>query len=170
MIRFNCRQLLKHKALWFWPGLYLLFILAIIIWGSIEPATNGPFLITLGQFPIPVWAFMFQALAGIVIICVIAYPKHYADTLDPERASLIFSHEVSRTEFFFTDFASILWVSFLYTLFMVVVIAILAGIEAGVFPIQFYVASLIVCPFYILCYYISVVFSSLLPNPALPAP
>jgi ABC-type transport system involved in multi-copper enzyme maturation permease subunit len=159
MIWFTARQIVKHKIMWVWLILSVLFVLVVGFWGDIQmTADNTPALIINGAVPIPGSLLLLSSLSAIVIICIIAYSKYYADALKPQQAVLIFSKPVSRTQFFFSNFTAVLLVSFLYTLFMGILFAIVTGIKAGAFPILFYLASLIFVPFYVLVCYVSVVF------------
>ncbi len=159
MIRFTALQIVKHKIMWVWLILSILLVLIIGIWGDVHTtAKNFPILISMGSTSIPAIFILGFSLTVIVIIDIIAYSRYYADALKPAEAALIFSKPVSRTQFYFSNFAAVLLVSFLYTLFMGILFAILTGIKAGSFPILFYIACLIYVPFYVLVYYISVVF------------
>jgi ABC-type transport system involved in multi-copper enzyme maturation permease subunit len=159
MIWFTARQIIKHKIMWVWLLLSVLLVLLIGIGGDVQMgAQNGPFLISVGTLFLPVSILLAVSLTVIVIICIIAYSKYYADALKPRQAALIFSKPVSRTQFFFTNFTAVLLVSFLYTFFMGIIFAIMVAIKAGIFPILFYIACLLLVPFYVLVYYISVVF------------
>jgi ABC-type transport system involved in multi-copper enzyme maturation permease subunit len=159
MIWFTVRQIVKHKIMWVWLILSVLMVLVIGIWGNVQTAAgNIPLLVMIGKGTIPATMLLRPSLGVIIIICIIAYSKYYADVLKPEQAVLIFSKPVSRTQFFFSNFTAVLLVSLLYTLFMGILFAIVTGIKAGSFPILFYLAGLIYVPFYVLVYYIAVVF------------
>jgi ABC-type transport system involved in multi-copper enzyme maturation permease subunit len=159
MIRFTARQIVKHKIMWLWLILSVIAVLVLGIWGHVQTVgTSTPFFLMLGNIPIPVSVLLGTSLAAIVIICIIGYSKYYADALKPQQASLIFSKPVSRTQFYFSNFAATLLVSFGYTFIMGILFAIMIAIKAGTFPVLFYIASLIYVPFYVLVYYISVVF------------
>jgi ABC-type transport system involved in multi-copper enzyme maturation permease subunit len=145
--------------MWLWLILSVIAVLVLGIWGDVQSvAGQKPFFLMLGAIPIPVSALLGVSLAAIVIICIIGYSKYYADALNPQQAALIFSKPVSRTQFFFSNFAATILVSFFYTFIMGILFAIMVAIKADIFPVLFYIACLIYVPFYVLVYYISVVF------------
>jgi len=159
MIRFISRLLLKNKVLWLWPLLGVLLVLVIALWGGVRTTvSSNSFVFLIGKFSIPAYVMMFQTLPVITIISVIGLPKHFSESIGRERAALIFSKSVSRTDFFLYDFASVLIITLFYSLITVVTFAILIAFGAGIFPIQYYIGALILIPFYVLAYYISIVF------------
>lgn len=158
MIKFNLRQLFKNKTLWAFPGLFLLFTIIMFIWGDITAAGNSySFGIMMGGAQIP-FSMVIPQLTGLVtLFCIIGLPNHFAKNLTSERGSLLLSKPVSRVQYFFSDFASVLTVLFSYTLFSVALIAILAAVKAVIFPVQFLLGMLLFLPLIILTYYITIV-------------
>lgn len=158
MIRLTLRTLFKNKILWAWPGLFLLFILATFYWGSIAPAQNSySFTFVMGDLNIPSGMVMSQLTSFVVLLSIIGFPNHFAKNLKPERGSLLLSKPISRTEFFFSDFAAMLTVAVTYTSVSIILLAVLLGLKAAIFPFQFFIALLLFLPFLLLTYYITIV-------------
>lgn len=158
MIRLNLYQLFKNKTLWAWPGLFLLFVVAMLYWGDIGAAQNSySFTVILGGGEIPMSIVMSQLMSLVILICIIGLPNHFSKNLTPERGSLLLSKPISRSEFFFSDFISVSAVLFSYTIISVVLMAILLGIKAAIFPVQFFLGQLLFFPLLIMTYYISIV-------------
>lgn len=158
MTRLIQRILFKNKALWAWPGVFLLFVVVVFIWGDISSAQNShSFMIGLGDLTLPSSAVIRQLISISVLIAIIGLPSHFAENLKPERASLLLSKPISRSELLLSDFGGMLAVSFCYTLISTVLLALLTVIKAGIFPYQFFVAMLLGFPLLLLTFYISIV-------------
>lgn len=158
MIRYIQRTLVKNKVLWAWPGLFFLFALVIFIWGDISSAQNSySFLISLGALTLPSQMVISQLISIVVLFGIIGLPSHFADNLKSDRASLLLSKPISRSEFFFSDFAAMLSVTFSYTLICVVFLALLTGIKGAIFPYQFFITLLFFMPLLLLTYYVAIV-------------
>lgn len=165
MIRFTLRSLYKNKTLWAWPGLSLLFVLAIAYWGDIASAHNShSFILLLGDGRIPAPMAISQLTSFIVLFSIIGFPNHFAKALKPERGALLLSKPISRSEFFFADFASMITVTVSYALITVALLAALVGLKGGIFPGQLLAGLLIFLPLQILTYYITIVLFLILTN------
>lgn len=158
MIPFIQKTLFKNKTLWAWPGLFLLFITSVFIWGDITAAENShSFFVHFGDLQIPAGKVLMQLLSLTGLIFIIGMPSHFAENLKPERASLLLSKPVSRSELFFSDFAGMLSVSFCYSFISVLLLGVLTLFKAGIFPIQFLAIALLFVPLFLLTYYITIV-------------
>lgn len=158
MIRLNLYQLFKNKTLWAWPGLFLLFVIAMLYWGDIGAAQNSySFTFILGEGEIPMSMIMSQLTSFVILICIIGLPNHFSKNLTPERGSLLLSKPISRSQLFFSDFVSVCTVLISYTIISVVLMAILLAVKATIFPVQFFLALLLFLPLLIMTYYISIV-------------
>jgi ABC-type transport system involved in multi-copper enzyme maturation permease subunit len=165
MIKFSFRLLLKNKILWVWPAIIFFSVLEYGILGNIQSTTDSyPFLAKLGYRSFTTSAFLLKALPLVTIISIIGLVPHFDRNINSERAALIFSRPISRTEFFFSDFAAMLLVSFLYNLSCVILYGILVGIKAGIFPLEPFISLLIFIPLYILSYYVTIIFLLLITN------
>jgi len=158
MIKFNLRQLFKNKTLWAFPGLFLLFTLIMLIWGDITAAENSySFGMLMGGAQIPFSMIISQLTGLVTLFCIIGLPNHFSKNLTPERGSLLLSKPVSRLQFFFSDFASVLTVLLSYTFISAILIAILAAVKAAIFPVQFLLGLFLFLPLMIMTYYITIV-------------
>lgn len=166
MIRFTLHTLFKNKLLWTWPALFLLFSVVIFIWGDIESAQNSySFLISIGDAPLPTSFIIPNLLIGIsVLIAVIGLPSHFSNNLKSERAALILSKPISRTEYFFSDFAAVLGFSLFYTIISTLLLAILTVAKGFIFPYQLFAGMLLLLPLQIFAYYITISFFLTLMN------
>lgn len=164
MVTFNIRLLLRNKVLWAWPVLAVLLALLVGWYGDIESAGNSySFLISAGDSPAIPSAFLINGLLGFfILIAIIGIPSHLSKNLEPERASLIFSKPINRTEFFFTEFAAVITVTFFYTLITDIILAVLLAAKAGIFPYELYLAILLYIPLYVFVIYVSIVLLLLL--------
>jgi ABC-type transport system involved in multi-copper enzyme maturation permease subunit len=164
MTTFNIRLLLRNKVLWAWPILAILLALLVGWFGNIESAGNSySFLLSAGDSPAIPSAFLINGLLGFfILIAVIGLPSHLGKNLDPERASLIFSKPVIRSEFFFSEFAAVMSVTVFYTLITDIVLAVLLAAKAGIFPSELYLAILLYIPLYVFVIYVSIVLLLLL--------
>lgn len=166
MTKFTVRLLLKNKVLWAWPIIVLL-VAVIAGWhGEIQSAGNSySFLIAFGDSPPIPGGFIINGLIGfLILIAVIGVPTHFSKNLDPERASLILSKPVTRTEFFLSEFIGVLIVTVFYTLITDIILAVLLLAKAGIFPHRLYLAILLYIPLYFLAIYISIVLLLILTN------
>lgn len=158
MIRLTLRTLFKNKVLWAWPGIFLLFILAVFYWGGVTSAQNSySFTLVMGGTKIPSSMVMSQLTSFVVLLSIIGFPSHFSKNLKPERGSLLLSKPISRTELFFSDFTAMFTVAVSYTLVSIALLAVLLGLEAAIFPIQFFIALLLFLPLLLLTYYITIV-------------
>ncbi|MDZ7683638.1 MAG: hypothetical protein U5J63_18480 [Fodinibius sp.] len=165
MIRFTLRTIFKNKVLWAWPGIFLLFAATTFYWGGVSPTTQGAsFTFTFGNATIPAGIVMSQITSFVVLMGIIGFPNHFANALKPERASLLLSNPISRSEFFFSDFAAMLTVAISYTFLSIIPMALLLGIEGGIFPVQFFLTMLIFLPLQLLTFYITIVFFLIITN------
>lgn len=165
MISLTLRTLFKNKVLWAWPILFLLFVLAVFYWGGVSSAQNSySFTLVMGGANIPSSMVIPQLTSFVVLLSIIGFPSHFSKNLKPERGSLLLSKPISRTELFFSDFAAMLTVAFSYTLVSIILLAVLVGFEAGIFPVQFFIALLLFLPLLLLTYYITIVLFLILTN------
>lgn len=165
MIRFTVRTLLKNKTLWAWPGIIILFVLAIFTWGGISADPSSPsYFIQLANLNLPASTVINQIVSLIILISIIGIPTHFSENLKPDRASLLLSKPISRTELFFSDFAGMFIFSFIYTVITVVLIGLLTAIQGPIFPIQHFLALLIFLPLTLLTFYITIVLFLILTN------
>lgn len=165
MIRFIVDSLLKNKVLWAWPGLFVLFAGGIFIYGDITAATDSAsFMIDMGGLSLPPGMIVSQLISLTTLIVIIGLPTHFANNIESERASMLLSKPVSRSEFFLSDFAAILGVIYLYTLVTILVLALLTGIEAAIFPFQFFAGLFLFLPLLLLTYYITITLFLVLTN------
>ena len=107
MTSLNIKLLLKNKVLWAWPVIAILLALFGGWYVGIQPAGNDhSFLFGFDGTPSLPTAFMIDGLTGFfVLIAVIGLPSHFSKNLESNRASLLLSKPVSRTDFFFSEFA-----------------------------------------------------------------
>ena len=165
MIRLTLRTLYKNKILWAWPGIFLLFTLAAFYWGDISSAQNShSFKLLMGGGQIPAGMVMSQLTGFVVLFSIIGFPNHFAKALKPERGSLLLSKPISRSQFFLSDFASMLIVAVSYSFLSVALLAILLGAKAAIFPIQLLIGILLFLPLMMLTYYITIVLFLILTN------
>lgn len=165
MIRFVVDSLLKNKVLWAWPGLFLLFAGGIFIYGDITAAPgSASFMINMEGLNLPPSMVINQLISLTTLIVIIGLPTHFAKNIESERASLLLSKPVSRSEFFLSDFAATIGVTFLYTLATILVLAILIGIKAALFPFQFFAGLFLFLPLLLLTYYITITLFLILTN------
>ncbi len=158
MTRLILRTLLKNKVLWAWPGLFLLFTLVIFVWGDISSAQNSySFMISLGVASLPSQMVITQLVSITVLFGIIGLPSHFANNLKSDRAGLLLSKPISRSDFFLSDFAAMLSVTFSYTLICVIFLALLTGIKGAIFPYQFFFSLLLFMPLLLLTYYVAIV-------------
>lgn len=158
MIRLTLRTLYKNKILWAWPGIFLLFVLAVFYWGDIGSTQNSySFMLMLGDGKMPAGMVISQLTGLVVLFSIIGFPNHFAKALEPEQGSLLLSKPISRSDFFFSDFASMLTVAFSYAFLSVVFLAILLGAKAAIFPFQLFIGMLLFLPLLMLTYYITIV-------------
>lgn len=158
MFRFNVELLLRNKVLWAWPIIAVLLAAAVGFYGEIQSAGNSySFLLAFGDgnsFPS---GFIINGLIDfLILIAVIGIPSHFSKNLDSERASLILSKPIDRTDFFLAEFGAVMTVSLFYTLITDIVLAVLLFIEAGIFPFQLYLAILFYIPLLIFAIYVSI--------------
>lgn len=158
MTRFTLRTLFKNKTLWAWPILFLLFAAAVFAWWDIAPAQNGQtFMFLFGGATLPAGKVIPQLFSFVVLIGIIGFPNHFAKNIEAERAALLLSKPVSRSEMFFSDLAAMLTTSFCYTFISVVILGILVGIKAAIFPFQFYLGMFLFFPLQLFTFYIAIV-------------
>ncbi|WP_445665466.1 hypothetical protein [Fodinibius sp. AD559] len=165
MIRFTVRTLLKNRLLWAWPGIFILFVAAVFMWGDItaDPSSTSYF-IQLADINLPASTVINQLISVIILISIIGIPTHFSKNLKPDRASLLLSKPISRTELFFSDFAGMFIFSLFYTAISVVLISLLTTIQGAIFPFQHFLGLLIFLPLTLLTYYITIVLFLILTN------
>ncbi len=165
MIRFTVRTLLKNRVLWAWPGIFILFVGAIAVWGGISPApSSSSYLIELGDIDLPAGMIINQIVSMVILITIIGMPTHFAESLKPERASLLLSKPISRTEFFFSDIAGVSIIYILYAAISVILLALLTIVHGILFPFQHVIALLIFLPLTLIAYYITIILFIILTN------
>lgn len=164
MIRFTARLLLKNKVLWAWPILITIIAVAMAVWGIIEPAPNGSSFVIGLNVKIPGSVFVMQLVSLITLISIIGLPTHFSKNIEADRAALILSKPISRTDLFLSDYAAMLVVSLFYTFITIVILAVLVGFEAGVLPVQMFLTFLIFLPLYLLGFYIAILFFLIITN------
>lgn len=165
MIPFTLHTLFKNKVLWAWPGLFLLFVIFVFIWGDVSSAQNSySFMITLGDVDLPSGMVLTQLLGFVVLFAIIGLPNHFAENLKSERASLLLSKPISRTELFFSDFAAMMTITFFYSVISVLILAVLTVFKAAIFPVQLFIALVLLLPLLMLTYYITIVVFLILTN------
>jgi ABC-type transport system involved in multi-copper enzyme maturation permease subunit len=158
MINFNLRLIFKNKILWAWPGIFLLFVAAMLYWGDISSAKNSySFMLLMGDAEIPARMVMSQLITFVILFSIIGFPNHFAKSLEPERGSLLLSKPISRTQVFFSDFVSVLTVAASYALISTVLIAVLLAIKGGIFPFQLFLGLLLFLPLLVMTYYTTIV-------------
>jgi len=166
MIRYLLQTHLKNKILWAWPGIVLLFISVIFIWGDVSTAQNNySFIIHIGEFQMPSGMFISQFLISVItLLAIIGLPSPLAKNLEPERASLLLSKPISRTEMFLSDYAGMLLGVGIYTGITILLLGILTVVKAAIFPYQLFLGILIFLPLIILAYYVTISLFLLLSN------
>ncbi len=166
MIRYILQTHLKNKILWAWPGIVLLFVSIIFIWGDISTAQNSySFMIQIGDLQMPSGMFINQFLISLItLIAIIGLPSPLAKNLEPERASLLLSKPISRTQMFLSDYAGMLLSVGVYTGITILLLSILTIAKAGIFPYQLFLGILIFLPLIILAYYVTISLFLLLSN------
>ncbi len=165
MIRFTIRTLLKNKTLWAWPGIFILFVAAITVWGgvSIDPSTSS-YAISLGGVPLPTGIVINQLVSITILIAIIGIPTHFSESLKPERASLLLSKPISRSDMFLKDFAGVFSFCFAYTLLTVLLLTLLTTVHGILFPLHHAIAIIVFLPLILLTYYITIVLFLILTN------
>ena len=130
MIRYTIRTLLKNKTLWAWPGIFILFVIVITIWGGVSADPSGySYAINLGGVPLPTGIVINQLVSITILIAIIGIPTHFSEHLKPERASLLLSKPISRDELFLSDFAGVFAFCFAYTLISVLLLTLLTTVH-----------------------------------------
>ena len=158
MFKLNVKLLLKNRTLWAWPIIAMLLAVFIGIYGDIQPAGNSySFMLGAGGNTLPSAFFINSVLGFFILIAVIGVPFHLSKNIDSERASLILSKPISRTDFFFAEFAAVMTVVTLYTLVSIIALAVLLLVEASIFPYQLYLAMLLYIPLSFFVIYDSIV-------------
>lgn len=165
MIRFTVRTLLKNKTLWAWPGIFVLFVATIAIWGGISAdPSNSSYLINLGGLTLPTGIVINQLISITILIAIIGIPTHFSEHIKPERASLLLSKPISRIELFLSDFAGVSIVCLAYTVISIVLLALLTTIHGVLFPLHHAIAMVVFIPLMLLSYYITIVLFLILTN------
>lgn len=165
MIRFTVRTLLKTKLLWAWPGIFILFVGTMFIWGDIAAdPSSASYIIQLADIHLPASTVIGQLISVVILISIIGMPTHFSENLKPDRASLLLSKPISRTELFFSDFTGVLIFSLFYTALSIVLIGLITVILGAIFPFQHFLGLLIFLPLTLLAYYITIVLFLLLTN------
>lgn len=158
MFKLNAKLLLKNRTLWAWPIIAVLLAVIFGIYGDIQSAGNSySFMLGVGDNMLPSSFLMSSVLGFFLLIAVIGVPFHLSKNLSSERASLVLSKPISRSDFFFAEFAAVLTVVTFYTLFSIAVLAVLLFLEANIFPYQLYLAILLYIPLYFFVIYDSIV-------------
>ncbi len=159
MFRFNTKLLLNSRIIWIWPVAAIVIAFIVGYYGDIQSAGNSySFLLTFSNSPpFPSGLFIPGLIGFFILIAVIAVPSHLNKNLEPERAALIFSKSITRSDFFFSEFASVMAVVVGFTLFTDIALAVLLFAEAGIFPLQLYLAVLLFLPLYFFVTYVSIV-------------
>ncbi len=159
MIRFNLKLLLNSRILPLWPASAIILAIIVGIYGDIESAgSTYSFLISFASSPLfPSGLFISGVIGFFVLIAVIGIPFHLNKNLESERAALLLSKPVTRNAFFFSEFAAVTIITFIYSLITVIALAVLLYFEAALFLWQLYLAMLFFIPFYFLVIYISIV-------------
>ena len=165
MIRFTIRTLLKNKTLWAWPGIFILFVAAITMWGrvSADPSSYS-YAITLGGLSLPTGIVINQLVSITILIAIIGIPTHFSENIKPERASLLLSKPISRTELFISDFVGVYTFCFAYTLISVLLLTLLTTVHGVLFPLHHAIAIIVFLPLILLSYYITIVLFLILTN------
>lgn len=156
MIRFTIRQLFKNGMLLAWPVLTIIFVMIALIFGSTEAAGTNSFVITFtDNFSIDSSMLAVQSFSIIWLIAMVSLPTHLVENLQPERASLLFSKPLSRTDFFLSDIAGVLIITSVYALITALAFGLYAGMTASIFPVSFLKAILCI-PLYMLALYAAI--------------
>jgi len=156
MIRFTMHQLFKNSILLAWPILAITFVLIALIFGSTEAAGNNSFVITFtDNISLDSSMLTVQSFSIIWLIAMVSLPTHLVENLQPERASLLFSKPLSRTDFFISDIAGVFIITSLYALITALVFGLYAGMTASIFPVSFLKAILCI-PLYMLALYAAI--------------
>ncbi|PAU94848.1 hypothetical protein CK503_05085 [Aliifodinibius salipaludis] len=165
MIRFTIRTLLKNKMLWAWPGIFILFVVAIALWGGVsaDPSSSS-YVIKLGGFPLPNGIVINQLISITILISIIGIPTHFSENINPDRASLLLSKPISRDELFLSDFAGVFAFCFSYTLISVLLLTLLTSLHGVLFPLHHAIAIIVFLPLILLSYYITIVLFLILTN------
>lgn len=159
MTSLNIQLMLKNKVLWAWPIIAVLVALLVGWYGDIQSAGNSySFLFGSGNSPLLTSGFLIKQITGFfILIAIIGLPTHFGKNLESNRASMLLSKPISRTDFFISEFAAVITVTLIYTLITNIVLAVLLAVEAGIFPYQLYLGILFYIPLYILAIYVSIV-------------
>lgn len=165
MIRFTIRTLLKNKTLWAWPGIFILFVVTIAIWGGVstDPSSSS-YIISLGGLNLPTGIVINQLVSITILIAIIGIPTHFSENIKPERASLLLSKPISRSKLFLSDFAGVFTFCFGYTLISVLLLTLLTTIHGVLFPLHHAIAIIVFLPLILLSYYITIVLFLILTN------
>ncbi|MDZ7658955.1 hypothetical protein [Fodinibius sp.] len=165
MIRYTLRTLLKNKTLWAWPGIFMLFVVAITVWGGVsaDPSSYS-YAINLGGLPLPTGIVINQLVSITILISIIGIPTHFSENIKPERASLLLSKPLSRSELFFSDFMGVFTFCFAYTVISVLLLAVLTTVHGVLFPLHHAIAIIVFLPLILLTYYITIVLFLILTN------
>lgn len=165
MIRFTIRTLLKNKTLWVWPGIFILFVVTIAVWGGVsaDPSSSS-YVISLGGLPLPTGIVINQLISITILIAIIGIPTHFSENIKPERASLLLSKPISRDELFLSDFAGVFAFCFAYTLISVLLLTLLTTVHGVLFPMHHAIAIIVFLPLILLSYYITIVLFLILTN------
>ncbi len=165
MIRFTIRTLLKNKTLWAWPGIFILFVVAVTIWGGVSADPSGySYAINLGGLPLPTGIVINQLVSITILIAIIGIPTHFSENIKPERASLLLSKPISRSELFVSDFAGVYTFCFAYTVISVLLLTLLTAVHGVLFPFHHAVAMIVFLPLILISYYITIVLFLILTN------
>lgn len=115
MTRFITIKLIRNKILMAWPLLTLISVVLLLWYGDANISDQRVATIHLGDLILPQWQIVTSYINLIGLIVLISFPAFLIENLQPERASLIFSKSVSRSQFFGSAFAGSMIVTVFYS-------------------------------------------------------
>jgi len=161
MTRFITIQLLRNKILMAWPVLTLISVVVLLWYGESNISDQGEAAIQIGDLILPQWQIVTSYINLIGLIVLISFPAFLIENLQPERASLIFSKAVSRTQFFGSAFAGSMIVTVLYSVISAGLILVFFLIKGAGVPGTLLV-GILALPLLVLPYFVTVLLLSVI--------
>ncbi|MDZ7758582.1 hypothetical protein [Rhodohalobacter sp.] len=155
MTRFITIQLLRNKILMAWPAMTLLCVLLLLWYGDAIISDQQEAAIQIGNLMLPQWQIVTSYITLIGLIVLISFPAFLIENLRPERASLLFSKPISRTQFFGSAFAGSMIVTVLYTIVTAGLVLIFFLVKGAGVPGTLLV-GILALPLLVLPYFVTV--------------
>lgn len=163
MTRFITIQLLRNKILMSWPAMTLLCVLLLLWYGDAVISDERGAAIQVGNLMLPQWQIVTSYITLIGLIVLISFPAILIENLQPERASLLLSKPVSRTQFFGSAFAGSMIVTVLYTILTAGLVLFLFLVKGAGVPGTL-LRGILALPLLVLPYFVTVLVLAVITN------